>query len=388
MSLHQLITVFNKEILDARRDAKSLLTAFFMPVLFSIMMFASLQFIVVMEGQSRGFEIAVKGQERAMPLIKSLEEQGLSVVAINGEPVEIIQRKKFFLVLEIPENFSETFRNSRPSELNIYSDHSETKSQIQLAALKHHISQWSSKVGALRLLIRQVSPEVMSPIKINDINLANPEQVAAKLLSGLPLIILLLAFVSGIGMSVDMAAGEKERRTLEPLLINPISYSTLFYGKWLASFTVTLAIVLLGVALQFFVLFVAPLSKLGLRVDLSLIDYIVIVSVLIPVMFLATAMQLFVSLVSRSFKDAQTYNSLVMLMPMIPGFYLIFNSADPTIDQMLIPILGPQVLLMEILSGETISLTMFLISSFVSLLFALSIALLATKQLAKESIVN
>ena len=388
MSILQLKVVFLKEILDARRDAKSLLSAFFMPVLFAVMMLGSLHFIVAMESQSRGFTIAVIGAQNAIPIVTALQEQGLQIDDYEGDPVEAVKLKDYAVVLEIPAEFNEEFRSIRPAELNIYADHSETKSQIQVATLKNHLTHWSSSIGALRLLVRQVSPEVMSPIRVNDINLASPEQIAAKLLSGLPLIILLLAFVSGIGMSVDMAAGEKERRTLEPLMINPISYSLLFFGKWLASYAVTFAIVILGIALQFLVLYLAPLSELGLRIDLSLLDFILILLVLVPVMFMATAIQLFVSLVSRSFKDAQTYNSLVMLLPMIPGFYLIFNSTAATPLQMLIPILGPQMLLMDIFSGESITVYMFILSAITSLGCALLISKAAVWQLKRESILN
>ena len=382
----RFIAIVKKEVLDARRDGKSLTTALAMPIMFAVMMLGSLLFIVSLQDQSKTFILSIKGAEHAPPLIDWLEESGITIQDFSADPITAIKNKEHTLIVEITHDFAKDFREQRPAQINIYSDHSDTHSQVKANRIKGLIEHWSASIGSLRLIARNVSPGIMRATVTNDINVANPQRVAAKILSGLPLIILMIAFVSGIGMSADMSAGEKERKTLEPLLINPVSYSTLFMGKWIAAVLVTLAIAFFGVGLQFMVIAFAPLAELGLRINLGVGDFLLMLFILLPIMFVATALQLLVSFVAKSFKDAQSYNSLVMLLPMIPGVYLIFNTGSTVLWKMFIPILGPQILLMDIISGEPISALAILCASLTSSFVAAILAWLAILKIKRESI--
>ena len=384
IDLYRLSAIVRKEALDARRDIKSLATALVMPILFAGMLLGIFFFMVSIQDGNRNFTLHVKGIHNATPLVDWLQESGITVKPFNEDPVTAIKNRESDLVLEIPESFASQFREQQSAELNLYSDHSETKIQVKSARIKQLIYRWNASVGSLRLIARNISPGVSQVSSITDVNVANPQRVTAKILSGLPLIILLIAFVSGIGMSADMAAGEKERRSLEPLLINPTNYETLFFGKWLAAVLVTFTITCFGVGLQFIAIRFAPLAELGFKITLSFSDYVMMIIILLPIMFMATALQLLVSLISKSFKDAQSYNSLVMMLPMVPGIYLIFNSSVTTLSKMFFPIMGPQLLLVDIISGEKIALLYVLCSSLTSMLTALILATLAIRELKKE----
>ena len=382
---NQIKAVFFKELLDARRDLKSLITALFMPVLFSAMMLGSIVFITHIQDTSHTFSVAIKGHQYAAPLVAFFEEADVSVQPFQGDPKKAIEDKRVDMVLVIPPDFPDKFNQQNVAEFSLFSNHSNTQAQVKARRIKGLIQQWSFTLGSLRMMTRNVDPAILQPVVINDIDTANPQRAAAKLLGGLPLILILIAFVSGIGTSADMAAGEKERKSLEPLLINPITHLRLFIGKWLAGVTVTFAISVFGVGLQFGAIHFAPIAELGLRISLNLGDFFAIFFVLIPLMFMAVALQLLVSFYSKSFKDAQSYNSLVMLLPMAPGIFLIFNTPPLSIGLSAVPLLGPQLIVMSILGNETVTAAHFLVSGLVSCAVAALLAVLCVSHLRKES---
>lgn len=384
----QLKSVIKKECLDARRDGKSLATTFLMPILFAAMTLGSLFFFVSMQEGSQDFSLPVKGGEHAPELVQWLEESGITVVVAPEDIHQSILQQEWDAVLQIPSTFGQHFRQQRSASVLLFADQSRTSSQAKIGRIRELVQHWSATTGALRLIARNVSPEIAHPIKISEVNVSSDERLAAKVLSGLPLIIMLIAFVSGIGMSSDMAAGERERRSLEPLLINPVSHSTLIWGKCLAGVLVSIAISAIGVGMQFISIQFAPLAELGLSIELGFAEYITILLLLVPNIFLAVAIQLLVSFAAKSFKDAQSYNSLVTLLPMIPGLYIIFNSGAAETWQMLIPVLGPQVLLVDIISGDGLSLIHGVLASLVAVALGLVTLSLGVAQLKREAILS
>src|SRR5690606_21165635 len=119
--------------------------------------------------------------------------------------------------------------------------------------------------------------------------------------------------------SADMTAGERERRSLESLLIMPVSSAAIMIGKWLTSVILTLGMLLLTLVLLWIALTYLPFNQLGLRVDVGWLAMVQISAALLPVVFFAVSLQLAVSIFARSFKDAQTYVGLLMFVPMISG---------------------------------------------------------------------
>lgn len=380
----QVLVVLNKEILDARRDLKAIMPGLMMPLLFAGMTYGTIVFMVSVQDKPLSFELAVEGAERAAPLISALKESGIDIIEAPADPVAAVNSQQLDMVLVIPEDFGELFRARKRANLDLIWDVSRMDSHAQVSYVKQQIHQWSATIGSLRLLLRGVSPEVSQVLVVSDINVASDQQMASKILGSLPMVILLFAFVAGAGMSSEMAAGERENRTLEPVLITPIAHSTLFLGKWLAAVLVTLLITLLGVALQLVSVNSAPLEQLGLRLVLTLADFGVIMLILIPVIVLATALQLLVSFLSKSFKDAQSYNQLLMLLPIVPGMYILLSGRDAESWQMWVPLLGPQWLIANIFSGQVIDWWDAVAATLSSLVLAALCARMAVGLMKRE----
>ncbi len=384
---YQYLAILNKEILDAIRDFKSLSTALFMPVFFALFTLGSMHFIVNLQNSSEQITLPVQGMENAEPLMAWLSEAGITIVSAPDNPRDAVLEQTSDVILIIPEQFAENFRQQRPAYMDLLSDHSRSKTQGKVGRIKQLINQWSMKVGAIRLIARNISPAVASPALINDINVSSDQRMAARILASFPMFTILIVFASGIGMTSDMTAGERERKSLEPLLINPVPYSYIVLGKWSAAVLVTFCITLLGVGLQILSINSAPLEELGISLTMGLNEFALIVAIVIPVILLASALQLLVSFFARSFKDAQSYNSLIVMLPMVPGLYLTFNSGSAETWQMLVPILGPTALIVDVIGGEPVLLRHAIITSGTSIVTATLFIVLGILLLKREKTV-
>jgi len=376
------IAIVKKELLDALRDGKSLSTALMMPVLFALVTLGSLHFLASLGEKNNDITLPIKNADHIVPLVEFLQENGVEISSAPEQPENAVRQGEVDMVLIVPDTFNENFREQKLATLDLLSDHSDTESQSKANRIKNLIRYWSLHTGSLRLIARNVSPGIANPIAINDINVTSDQRLAFRVLSGLPMFFLLIAFASGLGMTADVAAGERERRTLEPLLITPVSYSTIIWGKWSSTVVVTMMITLAGSAMQFIAVNFAPLADLNIRLELGASKYLCIIGLLLPIIFLAAGVQLLVSFFAKSFKDAQAYASLLVMLPIIPGMYLTFNSSTAETWQMFVPLLGSTALIMNALSGEAITFVHVLISSLTAITCAIA-AIYATTGLLK-----
>ena len=116
-------------------------------------------------------------------------------------------------------------------------------------------------------------------------------------------------------------------------------------------------------------------------------EFVLIVAIVIPFILRASALQLLVSFFARSFKDAQSYNSLIVMLPMVPGLYLTFNSGSAETWQMLVPILGPTALIVDVIGGEPVLLRHAIITSGTSIVTATLFIVLGILLLKREKTV-
>ncbi|RYZ82023.1 MAG: ABC transporter permease [Moraxellaceae bacterium] len=203
-------------------------------------------------------------------------------------------------------------------------------------------------------MARGIAPDVGSPVMLREDNIADEQKMSVYLLASVPLTLLLAAFIGSVGFSADMTAGERERRSLESLLITPASTVSLYIGKWLTSVTLTIAILIMQLVLLAIAFRFLPFNQLGLRVDVNYIDLINVFWILIPVVFFAVALQLSLSIFAKSFKDAQSLIAGLVFVPMLLNFYTMFNPGVFYDWWLWVPVLGQAVVIKEILLGGAI----------------------------------
>jgi sodium transport system permease protein len=243
-------------------------------------------------------------------------------------------------------------------------------------------------MGRLRLITRGISPEVIEAVMIEEVDVATPQSRATILVSFLPYFIIFAIFNGASPLIIDATAGERERQSLEPLLINPVPRRMFVLGKLMAAFPfsiASLAITLIGFGIVFNAL---PVERfLGTRIELNATTLALISLVCLPIVFLASAIQMLVASYVRSTKEAGTYLPFIALIPSLAGIAIAFYPVKPALWTMLIPTFGQQILINQLMRLEPVSLSYVGLVTAVTLLTSVVFALLAIRLYNREEIV-
>ena len=291
------------------------------------------------------------------------------------------------LVLTIDEDYGEHFRSVQPATVRLVHDSSRTASSSSIRRARDLLREYSNQVAVLRLIARGVSPGVMLAVQVDDLDLATPAQSAARLFTMIPMLLILAAFVGGLNVAIDTTAGERERHSLEPLLVNPVSRTALTVGKWLTTCLFGLfASVVTLIAFLFMMRFV-PLEQLGMQLNLGYGQLLLMTIAVAPMALFASALQMFAATFARSFKEAQTYVSLLIFLPMIPGMVTQIYPLQPAGWMMAVPALAQQLLLVDVMGGEPVSAPGLLGSAAATTGLAFVFLALTSRMLQQEKII-
>ena len=379
--------VWRKELRDAARDRRSLVSALLYPVLMPLMLTMMFGALARQEGSDRPLEAPVAGREHAPNLVAWLEERGVVIVDPPADPEAAVRDGDVNFVLVIDPEYGEQFRSVRPAVVRIIHDSSRTASLSDIRRTRGLLLEYGSQVAALRLIARGVHPGVVQAVRVDDLDLATPAQSGARLLAGLPMFLIVAAFVGGLNVAIDTTAGERERRSLEPLLVNPVSRSALTAGKWLATCVFGLVASLLTLVLSLLLLRFVPLEQLGMQLSLGGRQVLLMALAAAPMALLASALQMFVATFARSFKEAQTYVSLLLIVPMLPGLVTAVYPLQTAAWMTLVPALSQQLLLVDIMGGEPVGVPALAASVAGTLLLTLVFLASIARMLRREKIV-
>jgi sodium transport system permease protein len=186
-----------------------------------------------------------------------------------------------------------------------------------------------------------------------------------------------------MNIAMDTVAGERERRSLLPLLLNPVSRRNMVLGKWLAVSFFALAGLVVDV-LGFVVVFAATGTHLAAPGPRILLPAAL---GLLSLPFLAASIQLLISTVSRAVKEAQTYLSLIVFLPMGIGMFLVFSPAATRAWCNFLPLVGQQLQLEALVNGQGISLFESIVLGCLTVALAIGMLLAAANRLRRDEII-
>ena len=380
--------VFRKELVDGIRDRRSVMSALLPPLMWPLMILVMMNFIAEKRRKADDIKMPIVGAQHAETLVDWLKQQrGVEVVDGPEDPYEAVREGDENFVVVIPEDYNELFAQSKPVEIELVIDRSDDDAGAFVRRARGLLTGYGREIGMLRLVARGVSPLVASPIRIDEVDVSSSQQRAAMVMAFLPLFLVLAAFVGGMQIAIDTTAGERERGSLEPLLVNPAPRMSLVAGKWLASvifawFSVLLTFFLLIKALER-----APLEALGLRFALHASEIGGVIAAVLPLAFLASGSQILVASFARSYKEAQTYVSFLMFVPMLPVFLMMFSPVGPKPWMAPIPLLGQHVLIKQAMEGEPASLLAYLGAALSVVLGGLICVAVTTRLFRQEKII-
>jgi sodium transport system permease protein len=382
--------VFQKELMDSLRDYRSWTTGVFWALFGPLILGGMLMLVgnTIREKVDQSLHLSVSGAENAPTLVAFLKQQDVIIDPAPADPRAAVVAGDLNVVLVIPTAYSEDFSAGKRAKLQLIYDSSRQSAMPDISRIQDILTGYNRYIGLLRLSLRGISPDVTRVVLVETVDTATPQSQAMIFISMLPYFIIFAIFNGAAPIITDATAGERERGSLEPLLINPLPRGSIAIGKMLSAMPFAMAnlfITLIGFAAIFQVL---PIEELiGVRLGLDAGTLVAIFLVCLPIVFLACAIQTLIASFTRTAKEAGTYLPFVGLIPSLPGLVLAFLPVKPALWTMLIPTFGQQILINQFLRSEPVLGSNLLISVAMTLLVSALITFGAIKLYENERII-
>jgi sodium transport system permease protein len=351
------ITVFLKEVRENLRDRRTVINTFITgPLIAPLIFVLAFQFGVnsMLEKAEKPLPVPVVGADNAPDLIAALEQLGMDKKPAIPDPEAAVRQQNASVVLRIPAGFGTAWRKGEPAQVEVIYDASQRDSDQAADRLRDMLKSVDTRVASMRLLARGLSPALIRPIAIADRDQSTPQSRAGIMFSMLPYFFVIGIFVGGMALAIDTTAGERERQSLEPLFANPVPRWQILLGKLgatsvFAMVTVLLSIIAFSVAGHFM-----PSEKLGMTLEIGVRFTILTMIVMLPLGVLLACLQTLVAAFAKSYREAQTYLSLLMFVPAIPTFILAFLPYKAEWWMYAIPVVGQQTTILRLLRGDPV----------------------------------
>jgi sodium transport system permease protein len=359
----QILAVYLKELKDSLRDRRTLVSMIVVPTLVMPLLLVGVSGLmgrVLRQARQEASPIVILGGADSPGIVAALKaDPKFRVVPEAGDYRRMISDKRIRAAVEIPPGFQRALQNGEPRTVVIYHYENELKSSLGLGEIERFFRALRERTIQARLAERGLPESLVQPFALRRRNVAPPEKVGGNLVGGIvPYIIILLCFTGAMYPAIDLTAGEKERGTMETLLCSPVGRINLVLGKFLMVLTASvttmlLSLVSMGVSATLGIASLAPgdAAAGGVVPRIDPLGLVGVFAMIAPVAVLFAAGLLTLSLFAKSYKEAQSYVSplvLVVVLPavigMLPGIELGFGTA-------FVPILNLSLVCKEMLSG-------------------------------------
>ncbi len=366
MNLRNIGVVYRKELIDQLRDRRTVISMIVIPIL--LMPLLSIGFVTVaaklfQKAQQEGYTVMLLGAENAPTLAEKIRAtEGIRVVPTAPDFKQQINDKKLRLAIEFPPGFEEEMKSGAGLPVvKLYHFSGELRSQLALRTVQKVMQDYRKEVVARRLEARNLSTAILEPFKSEEENVAPPEKVGGAQLGGLiPYFIIILSLTGAMYPAMDLTAGEKERGTIETILASAVRRSELVLGKFFMVLTASLTTTLLSlVSFAVTILLTAGATKgFGGGGSKELVFVIsgkavaVVFFMVLPLTVMFAAALLAIALLAKSYKEAQSYISPLMIVVILPAVFSLLPGVELTSKLALVPILNVSLVSKEILSGN------------------------------------
>lgn len=361
--------VAHKELYDHFRDRRSLVLGLFYPMLGPALLAGSLYVaggILTDKNQPSSLAIPAAGIVHAPEFVAFMAEHDVILVPPLDSMTEMVKRGQAPVAFVIPPQA----RDGKPFPLTVYVDFSNLNNLRVSQHIANIIAAYNHKRASI--LAREVGlpDDYLVTVSIDQVSVSRPASIGIFLYNLMPPLIMFMIFLAGVHISVDMTAGERERGSLEPLLITPVERGGMLLAKALVGLLMTaLTMAINLVAFRAF-LGIASGAHEHLAAPPGPMAFITIYFLALPLMVLAVALQVNIAIISRSMKEAQIYLGLLPLVPALPGMILVFSPMRPSETIASIPLLGHLSLFHQLIAGEPAAISQLLLASTTCLLLS------------------
>ncbi|MCU0963679.1 MAG: ABC transporter permease subunit [Burkholderiaceae bacterium] len=350
-------TVLRKELRDALRDRRTLLTIVLSSVAVGPLVLVLLSTLVAgMEERAESREIVVAGIEHAPTLRNYLERQTYRVSAAPAQFEQQLRSKRLGEpVLVIPAGFEADLARGEPPRVELVLSSANPRSQAGASRLARLLQGFAQEQAMLRLAWRGVSPASLQAIEVDERDLASPAARAAQWATLVPFFMLMAVLYGALHAALDSTAGERERGSLEPLLLNPVSPLALVLGKWAAVAAVAMLIAVLSCASFLPGQWLLRSETLAAMFRFGVGEGAMFLALLLPLAGALSALLMAIAIRCRSVKEAQANATALVLVVSLLPLLTLFNQDGEAPWHLSVPALAQITLMGRVLKGESIA---------------------------------
>lgn len=368
MNWNAICTVYFKELTDTLRDKRTLITTFLIPTLVIPGIIFGAGFVmtkVIKQAQTEATTVMIIGEEHAPELAAGIRaNEKFRVVDATDDFKDKISNKAIRVAVEIPADFQAGTSSDEAPDITIYHYQGEMKSGMGRGEVQGYLTSYRDGMVAEGLAERGLPATIAQPFDVRSENVAPPEKVGGNAIGGwVPYIVVILCMTGAMYPAMDLTAGEKERGTMETLLCSPVNRVNIVLGKFLM--TLSASVATMALSLIMFAVSAVAAGKFfagggggggggeggGFVMLIDPWGMIGVFGMIVPIAVLFAAGLLAVSLFAKSFKEAQSYVSPLMIVVILPAVMGTLPGIELTWKTALVPITSLSLVCKEMLSG-------------------------------------
>ena len=350
-------TVFVKEWIDALRDRRTLVVVLLSSVLMGPLVLVALSGLMAsFESRAEQREVVLAGAGEAPTLVNYIARQGFTVKDAPADFEARLRRAELGdPVLVIPAGFEAALRQGESPRLVVVSDSANKRAEAGTGRLQRLVGGFNRERATLALAMRGVAAELLEPVRVDERDLASPQTRGTQITGMLPFFVLMAVLYGALHAALDTTAGERERGSLEPLLMNPASPLAIVLGKWAAVSAVALLIAVLSCLSFIPAQWLLRSDALAALFQFGFGEALAFIAVIAPFATALSAVLMAVAIRCKSVKEAQASTAGVVLgVSLLPLFGLLNPGAEEA-WHFWVPALAQNTLMTRVLKGEALS---------------------------------
>jgi sodium transport system permease protein len=384
MNFRSVWTVYRRETLDLLRDRRTLFSMVVLPTVVFPVLFGVIGKFVDSAGKRAGQEattIAVLRTGLPEPYRQAVVASGLREIAVDDVSAAIRDKKAAAGIAV----------SADARVVSIFSDGTRQASGLAADKMRAALTELRERMIQEKLRAANLGPEALRPFDLKRENVAGDRKMGGFVLgSMLGYVVILLMFSGGMYPAVDMTAGEKERKTMEALLATPARRTDIVLGKIVACVSATYATALLTTGSLFLSLrdssrYFQGAEKLIGNVPVDAQTVALVLATLLPVAVMAGALMIAIAVAARSFKEAQSYLTPLIMLVIFPSLLGGLPGMELNAGTSLIPIFNASQVLKGILQGDVETMPLVL-TNLVNVGYAAICFVLAVRTFNNEKV--
>jgi len=388
----QFLVVMIKELKEALRDKRTLnimlMMVFMYPGLVGFMLHNQIQ--KATKTERTGIDIVMIGAAQAPNLANYLRQKSVNITekdAMSEADIgKLLGEKKMAAVLKLGDKFGEYYGELRPAPMELWFD-SAVEKQAQRRELETMLRDYGNGIASARMLAHGVSPATLSPFALQRFDTADSLTRSNTRIGFFLGMFFVPVCIFGLAAAIDSTAGERERRSLEVLISQPMRAIDLVAGKWLAASALAAIGLICELSVAHAVLKYLPLEEIGISWRVDLPTLALVIAAAMPLCLMVGALQVAMAMNSRTFKEAQATAGIVTFIPILPVMIVPALELNTQNWMYAVPLLSNQTMFQALATGQTLGALPYVLACALPLLLTAAAVGFAAHRMGSEKYV-